>query len=213
MMKYKSILLITLVLLTLLAIGAVSAADVNETSDALAVENDADDVGLNSSDSDLMANDESVVLGDGPNTFTDLNDEIDACSQDTLVLSKNYESDGNSIFISKPLTIDGKDYTLDAKGGRVFEIASDNVRIMNLNIINAFSNGSSGAAIRMEGNDCSIINCTIVGSHSGSSGGAVYLMGNNGLIDNVTISNSTSFDSGGAIYLKGFEGMISNQFL
>ena len=211
-MKIKATMLI-MILLAILTIGAVSAADGNETSEALAVE---DNIELNASDLEVMANDESdFLVGDPivvvPGTFADLQDEIDA-SSDKLVLMKDYNGDGNSISITKSFSINGAGHTLDAQGGRVFEIMADNVIISNLVIVNAYVNGSSGAAIHMEGNGCSIINCSIYGSNSGRDGGAIYVNGNNTLIDNVEVINASSSRTGGAIYLNGLMNKIINSY-
>ena len=74
--KYKSAMIMFMMLL-LVIIGGVSATDVNQTSDALS--QDESDETISSENQDLLSSDDS---------FTDLQDEINA--KDNVILDRNY---------------------------------------------------------------------------------------------------------------------------
>lgn len=103
--KYKSAMIMFMMLL-LVIIGGVSATDVNQTSDALS--QDESDETISSENQDLLSSDDS---------FTDLQDEINA--KDNVILDRNYtfnDTKDQTIIINKDITIDGNGHAIDANG-------------------------------------------------------------------------------------------------
>ena len=84
--------------------------------------------------------------------------------------------------ITKSITIDGRGYTIDAKGHcRIFEITGNNVTLSRIVFINGDVNGAD--------------------AHGSKLGGAIYWEGSNGTVYNSTFQNNTA-DYGGAIYIQ-----------
>lgn len=105
-----------------------------------------------------------------------------------------------------------------------FMVKGNNVRICNLNFINAtchkinvisisklenitFDSGES--LISWFGNGGVLSNCTFAGN-SAVNGGAVTWMGSKGLIDHCIFINNTASGVGGAIYVSGANNTITN---
>lgn len=69
---------------------------------------------------------------------------------ETLNLNQDYKStnSSNQIIISKSITIDGNNHTIEAPDvKRVFLVNADNVCIKNLNFINSKATGLAGGVI------------------------------------------------------------------
>ncbi|WP_458405359.1 Ig-like domain repeat protein [Methanobrevibacter sp.] len=247
-MNIKRIMLISL-LLVILTVGAVNAAEDNATDEMLTVEENT--VELDSTDEIIAAQDdfdavsdageekltanrdcEEIIQATDPDsyltingtwvggngtlnvtthTFDELQTLIDDEVSDTLTLDNDYVSNGTPIVIDKAFTIDGNGHTLDARGlGGIFYISSDDVTLLNLNMVNANTNGS---AITIEGKNCNIINCTLTNFTAIIDGGAILWMGENGLIANTSFINCTSNRYGGAVYFKGNGNMTNCSFI
>ena len=127
----------------------------------------------NSTDNNLTANDDVVIVNDEPlksGSFMDLSQKINETPENQeLVLDRDYEYDEGSnhgIVVSKPIIIDGDGHTLDAKkSSRIFNVTADNVVLKNINFINGnalgfYENFYGGGAIHWSGNNGSIQNCT-----------------------------------------------------
>ena len=118
-MELKKIMVIS-VMLTILTIGAVSAADDNATSDELMIGN---------LDLESSADASDGILGNGSgDAFSDLAGIIgNATGGDVLELGRDYYNDdsvsSDGISISKSITIDGK----GKYGGAVYSCNVDNV--------------------------------------------------------------------------------------
>jgi len=126
----------------------------------------------NSTDNNLTANDDVVIVNDEPlksGSFMELSQKINETPENQeLVLDRDYEYDEGSnhgIVVSKPIIIDGDGHTLDAKkSSRIFNVTADNVVLKNINFINGNSLGFyytfyGGGAIYWSGNNGSIQNC------------------------------------------------------
>ena len=209
-MKFKNLILVSLVMLTVLTIGAVSASDF-DADDTLAADISGD---ISPVDSVLLENDENGVADTGDSlskektllaeadngTFDELQSKIDD-AQGEVTLENDYvgESDSSEVTISKQLTIDGNGCTISNPTGRVFRITADNVILKNINFNQVYNK-----AITLLANDCSIINCNF----SECSDSAIYINGKN-----INISDS-SFEecyalSGAAIF-AGDNNIINN---
>ena len=98
----------------------------------------------NSTDNNLTANDDVVIVNDEPlksGSFMELSQKINEIPENQeLVLDRDYEYDEGSnhgIVVSKPIIIDGDGHTLDAKkSSRIFNVTADNVVLKNINFIN-----------------------------------------------------------------------------
>ena len=156
---------------------------------------------------------------------------------ETLNLEHDYKStnSSNQIIISKPITIDGNNHTIDAPDvNRVFLVNADNVCIKNLNFINSRTTGLAGGVISWWGNNGTLSNCNFENNSASSGGGAVLWNGNDGCIEScnfinnnvsygpaVSLTSGESFDphqihiqvvnsEGGALYLNGYNLIVNN---
>ena len=156
---------------------------------------------------------------------------------ETLNLNQDYKStnSSNQIIISKSITIDGNNHTIEAPDvKRVFLVNADNVCIKNLNFINSKATGLAGGVISWWGNNGTLSNCNFENNSASSAAGAVLWKGNDGLIEscnfinnNVTygpavgLTSGESFDphqihiqvvnsEGGALYLQGYNLLVNN---
>ena len=144
-MNFKSkIICLLLVFVLFLSVGAVSADEITAQSiieeskeySSVSTEIATDEILSASNDAENLASPDDV-------TFNALQDKINTTSSgDEIKLENNYANSDNfnqtGIIISKPLTIDGNGYTIDAMGeGRIFNITSSNVTLKNINFKNA----------------------------------------------------------------------------
>ena len=195
--KFKSLLFLSLFLL-FLSVGAISAADLNETNDVIELDsNNIIDSTVNNSDSH--------------GTFNDLQNEINnAPTGSVLYLSKDYDADSNAVIhLDKDLTIDGQGHTLNANYEcYVFDSESGNIILKNLKLINGYNYdiGGYGGAIHIAGTaQYTLENCDFCFNTVRWYGGAIY----NSVDKDLTIKNCTfyynrAFESdGGAVYSKG----------
>lgn len=164
--KFKSLIMLCLMLMIFAGIFCVSAQDVNETSQDIVFENQSEALSMMPSDDD----------------FYYVQEEIDnAESGDKILLSRDYVGYGNAITVDKPLTIDGNGHTLDAKGlSHVFTVQADNVIISNVKFLNGDS--VDGGAIHWNGNSGTLKNC-IFESCNSNSGSAIRWTGGLGYIN------------------------------
>ncbi|WP_298524463.1 right-handed parallel beta-helix repeat-containing protein [uncultured Methanobrevibacter sp.] len=212
-MKFKHVLLISF-LLVILTVSAASAADINETSnDAIGIDMASSEV--NGSDNAIFqssANDDILATGEG--SFSEVQTMINGASDgDTIVLSKDYLGSGTNILVNKEVTIDGNNATFDANcASRIFYVTSSNVVIKNINFINGNSTSSSyydGGAIRWEGTNGTVLNCSFDNcSASEDGGGAIQWEGANGSVLNSHFMNCHAYDTG-AIMWAGANGSVA----
>ena len=219
------VLFISLIILALVSISAVAAADsVNddiisanqEDFDLSEETNDVEQLGANAID-DTGSND-PLTAGE-PGNFTDLQDLIDAAHEgDTIELEDNYlkVSGENPIIINKTITIDGKGYTIDANHLNAILTANATVTLKNIVFINGNAT-SQGTINLIKGSEGSVIdNCTFK-DNTAQYGGAIYWISDNGVLNNSVFekNNAENFTSntgsnGGAIHWKGDNGIIEN---
>ena len=185
-MNFKSkIICLLLVFVLFLSVGAVSADEMTAQSiieeskeySSVSTEIATDEILSASNDAENLASPD-----DG--TFKALQNKINNTSSGDIKLENNYtygdDFDQSGIIISKPLTIDGAGYTIDAMGkGRIFNITSSNVTLKNINFKNANYNDDFG------------------------QGGAIFWNGNFGILENCIFENCSAVDGGGAIYYDG----------
>ena len=170
------VLFIALIILALVSVSAVAAADsdevISDTQDDFDLSeetNDVEQLGANAID-DTGSND-PLTAGE-PGNFTELQDLIDdAGDGDIIELDKDYVmSNGEKpLFINKTLTIDGKGFTLDANHLNATLVAMSKISLKDIVFINGncteeFSIGgyyARGTVNVIRGSDGSTIdNCT-----------------------------------------------------
>ncbi|MBQ2831110.1 Ig-like domain-containing protein [Methanobrevibacter sp.] len=205
-MEYKKSMIIIILAIFLVSIASVSAADADDATmasedtaliemaqtDAVSVNDDSQAIG--------QSNDEGIISERNAGTFSELQNNITAISSGTLELGRNYEYDdgfdSSGIKINKTITIDGKGYTIDAKGkSRVFDIKASDVTIKNLIIKNANYNGDGGAVYF--GSSGSVTNCNFTKNKATGYGGAVYFDKSGSVLNCNFADNSAEY--GGAI--------------
>ena len=148
-MKLKKILLITLLLLAVFTISAVSAAD-NLTDEEILQDTPSEELEL--SDDDIISSSGNILTDDG--TFTALQNKIyNAAPGSTIVLENDYTYDegfnDDGIRIAKSLTIDGNGHIINGNHqNRIFQCYYGDIVLKNIN----FSNGKhiKGGAIYSE---------------------------------------------------------------
>ena len=211
-------MMLAILLVSLLAISAVSAAD-NTTSDVVSVEKVNDEfVSIANEDINettiLISNSMSIEdnseidvskenkLSASAATFTDLANDI-ANAGDELNLTKDYvysSVDSNYIVgidIDKKITINGNGHLIDGNDkASAFKILYDCVVLNNITFKNCKTKGSSGGTIMWIGNNGTLSNCSFVSCSS--------------------VLKSTTYDSvnfriyGSVIYWSGSNGVLSN---
>ena len=212
-MEYKKIMIILILTIFLFSIASVCASDANDT--AIASEDtmpmaQSDEISVNDDNQAIgQANEEEIISEGNVATFSELQRNITETSSGTLELDRNYEYDEgfdtSGIKIDNSITIDGKGYTIDAKGkARVFHIQANDVTIKNLTIINASYGGYGGAIYFSQSG--SVINCNFA-DNTAYCGGAVYFW-NNGNVTNCNFTDNTAY-FGGAVYFLN-TGNVTN---
>lgn len=138
--------------------------------------------------------------------FNELQQDIE--NNDVIELTQDIKRvDSESrIIINKTVTIDGKGHTIDGNhNGRIFSILSNysTVTLINIKIINGYSNCDNGGAIENYGN-MNIINCTFKNNEADWYGGAIFntYIGNMNIINSTFINNQAKY-GGGAIADRG----------
>ena len=227
-MNKKEILMICLIICFIFSLQAVVAADVDlNTTDGDSLSVPAvGSVETVDASNDLssysLSNDDSIVRGenDGAGSFSELQEKINEDTTGTISLDKNYtfnsSSDSdltNGIVISKDITIQGNDFTIDAlSSARIFNITSGNtVTLIGINFVNGGSESvSDGGSIYSSAQGLTIDNCNFVNSYAAKDGGALYIGGDNCVLANSTFANNVAGDDGGAINWLGNKGIIYN---
>lgn len=208
-------MLLAIFLVSLIALGAVSAAD-SGSEDIVGIDDSTDTVGVESS-SDLGisgAKNDSNVLGTNPGTYSGLAKEIS--SGGNIVLQHDYytyDDYGSAIFINSAGVIDGNGAIIDMAGStfHAFEVSASDVTIKNLTIKNGYIKGNGGA-IYFSASSGTVIDCTFIGNEAatglGGDGGAVYFSFD-GEVRNCNFANNTAWYRGGAVCF-GNMGAVRN---
>ena len=205
-------MLITIFLMCLLAISAVSASDENITVDLISEEMAIDE------DFEIVREDSlSATYSVSGNTFDDIQKAVDSANVgDTIKLSGNYTSNGGHVKISKTLTVEGNGATLDANySSKMFEITGSNVKINNINFINGY--GVSSGAIDWwfgsynGGNEGKglLTNCNFTNCIADYRAGAVYFCNSNLTMQNCHFNNNRA-SRGGAVYVSGYDCVVKD---
>ena len=170
-MKFKKVILITLLLLTVFTISSVSASD-NLTDEGILHDALCEEIELSEDANDEIVSssqDDIIDLPDG--TFEELEQNINnAAENSTIKLVKDYYSDdycyeyGRSIDVLKSLTIDGQGHELKHIGFSLY----CPVILKNISFI--------GEGVKISTNDSSIINCKFEGRYISGCGNNIKII-------------------------------------
>ena len=221
-MKKISLLLVILVL-SLLAISVVSAAN-DTAADLVGNDDTSDDVCIESVN-DMIVEDNPVLSDEndggsgndvGTKNFSSLNNTINGNDDEDIYLDSDFtfnsDSDGqfsDGINITRKVTIHGNGNTIDANhNARIFNINTQHVVLKDIKFINGHND--LGGALYVYSAECTIINCSFMnnaaegyfveGYGKESLGGAVYSKSDYpvSFINCSFVNNSA--DTGGAIF-------------
>ena len=208
-MKFKKIILVTFMVLAILTIGVVSAAEntndtitdkvigSDETRDIVNVEDTTDDaVSVDDNEDVNSVEDESEILTANPKTFTDLNAKINDNDDSEVYLDGNYtyelgtdDAFKEGVVVGRAVTIYGNGFTISGDGvARIFSVSNGNVVFYDIIFTNGKTGGYGGA---INGN-CHAINCTFTNNQANNDGGAM----SGGSASNCTFINNQATHGG-----------------
>ena len=232
-MLNKRLMMLAIILVGLLAVSAVSAAD-NATEDVVGIEM-TDDTVVNAADEVAIADDiQEVELDDGlmacatdetpqsfgndtifQGKFSELINEIGSGGNITLA-KFNYEYDsGDTIEITKSGVIDGRGFTvIDMRNSniQVFKVSAENVTFKGITFryINYTDHGGGiyfDAANGTVENCLFEDNCALVGS-------SIFFNDDYGTVVDCTFKNNAASNRGGAIFDNGaYLSLINCKFI
>ena len=182
---------IAMLLFVLVTLSCVSANDINETDDTVAMD-------------DTIT--EEITSASEVGTFTELEREINTTTTNVLELDKDYtyNSDTDENFVSgihirpSPFTVDGKGHTIDANklASSVFYQDTTDLTLKNLIIKNC-----KGSAIPETYNRIlKVYNCTFINNQGGRYGA---FGGSHGTVENSTFINNSGSTTAGISFSSG----------
>lgn len=209
----KQVLIVSMLLLMLCFLTAVSAVD-NATGETTTQTVNTNTDSVSTADTaDTNTNDAEESVG----TFTELDEEIQDTG-DVLVLNRDYiyNNDGDyayryGIRIHKPIVIDGNGHTINGLNqARIFEVESKNVVIKNINLIHGYSK-DFGGAIRWTKHNGTLENSNL-SDNLAKYGGAVIITASKIVVNNNTFSNNYAFEFAGALYITDYDTTVTNNY-
>ena len=214
-MLNKKFMVLTILLVSLLAISAVSAAD-NAAEDVIAdASNDLVSAEDNIQATEQTENEEAIGATDD-GTFTELQNMIDKSNNgSTVVLDRDYNYDDSfstkGITVNKTLTIDGKGHTLNALSkSQILHVEASDVVLKNINFINGYTDGEGGA-VQWEGANGKLTDCYFENNYAGW-GGAVSWFGNGGTMSRCTFEKNSAFMCGAVSVDGSYFAMTNSTF-
>ena len=199
-------------LLLILSVATVSAADLDNDADLMGNE---ESFSLNS-----IEIQDSNDLNTSAGTFDDLQVEINNAPEGSVLnLTTDFNGHkGSRIQLNKDLTIDGQGHTLNClgeSGCSAFYSSSGFITLKNLKIINGHNDDTNrGGAIYISGSaQYTIDNCTFENNWADDYGGAIYNDVDKPLIikNCQFLSNKADDIDGGAVYSLG-RVSVANSF-
>lgn len=193
-MKNK-LFLLSLFLVCILSISAISAAENTTHKDVISTDNNNDNLKINIDDDvstskenskiNLEQNNNDKLKDSSELKFSDLNTTVNGNSNSTIYLSNNYKYDSdsdsdfkNGISITRNLKIYGNGVTIDGnKKARIFHVADKvNVEFHNITFINGYVGGEEkgGAIYQGSAYNCIFINNTACDGGAICNGNAYY---------------------------------------
>ena len=204
-MKFKKKIFAVFLIIFLISIVGVSAADtdnatITSDSESPLLEQDTEaNVGVSS---------EPVLSNDTSGNFSELQMKVLLAPEgSTVALDKDYTYDNKSItsgiIINKNLTIDGNGHTLNGLSkSRIFTILygehhNQNVILKNINFKNGYTDGYGGAILNFA--ELKVDNCTFTNNYAYYCGGAINSLGHLTCTNSKFTKNKADGD-GGAIF-------------
>ena len=226
----KKLIIISLLLVLIIGIGAVSAAD-NSTDEKIASSNDQVELSV-SNDVKVSSSNESTL---GANVevsgtrFTDLRNAIEgATAGDVIVLNNDIENDISHYILidaGKSITIEGNGHKIDALGkSGIFFIKGSGVVLNNITFANArnsFPGGDNmmGGAIGWIGSNGIVNNSIFINNiadsgytESGHGGAIDWIQAEGGKIYNSKFYNNHANLTGGALRVKSSMIIENSEF-
>ncbi|WP_295594159.1 hypothetical protein [uncultured Methanobrevibacter sp.] len=156
-------------------------------------------------------------------TFSEFQELIDNCKEGDIINLKNDVTfDGfMGMTIDKSLLINGNNHSFDAKGqSMIFSVTADNVIFNDITFKNANENRYCGGAIKWQGDNGYVNNCTFINNVVSVStypfsgrGGAIYWTGEDGTIINSYFFNNTAYEGGGVSWNADNGVLINSTFI
>lgn len=215
-----------ILLLALVSLGCVSAADEIQAEDIGAIDDvQSEDVSISedSASEDVLTDGES-----GSGSLYDLYYEMKDAKTDGIIeynLTRDYAYDeyedeyyfpyNLDLIFTDNFVLDGKGHTIDGGNARqIFEIwGVQNVTLKNINFVNA---KTPITIYYSPGEPIKISNCSFVGCSAPSYGGAIYSTADLN-IEHCTFVSNNAVDGGGAIYSNGiisvYDSTFSNNYI
>ena len=198
-MKVLKIMIVMLILI--ISVGAVSATE-NSTDDFISADNQ--DI-LESTQDDVIS------VGENPQSFSQLSNEIKNSTGNYLELNTDYKFNASTddpigIFIEiDNFILEGKGHTVDANNqARALIIRGNNITINNLTIINAYAN--QGSALIITKNSSLTTNNVNIDNSSSAAGvifvntNGTYASNNDKITDAASPSGVITISSGSATF-------------
>ena len=204
--KFKGIMLIALMLILVTMLGAVSAFEDNATNDLTF--------------GDESSNVSEEILQEDYKTFNDLNILIENSADNSEIKLENdyiHDSDvdkdlNEGIEISKSLTIDGQDHTINGKNSaRIFRVTTGNLVLKNIHLINGNATDSGGAILTQS--PILVVNSTF-DNNMAQRGGGIYTQSCTVTVIDCAFTNNELRDFSGDEITEGagiyaFDGEVS----
>lgn len=174
------------------------------------------------SKNNLKASPEDVnqTVNQGPADLNTLQEEINNCTEDEYVITRNYTYDWRNddirgINITRDnFTIDGQGHTIDGDiGARFFHITGENVTLKNINFINGVNAEYHGlktfGVVNINGTGAKVLNCNFTGN--GEYCGVALCLEDIGYVYGCNFINNHGLENGGAVLLKS-GGIINSSY-
>ena len=198
LMKLNTTFLISILLLMILAIGAVSASE--DISDVAIASEPSDDIISDQIDDNLETDPQEEILEeDGEvKSLTELEETIENAQGD-MVLENDYkysqgEQNHTDIDFENSYDLDGKGHTIDGDGKHItFAIWGNDVTVKNLIFKNLNNHDNGNPFIYVNGIGVRIENCTFENiTHVGQYAPIIWVKTGNCIISNCTFKDTKS---------------------
>ena len=202
----KKILLLSIILVSLLAISSVSAVE-NITSDSIALSDDNAEEVLSTDEPITYTPDENIVESTGENDEIGKLSELYASIQSTpsggaLNLTKNYQASNDyQMRIDKSITVNGNGHEINGNNHNVFFVfESGNITLKNIKFKNCIPDVYENGFLTFEEGNCVVDNCSfenISNDYFSANCEIIKFKMKNNEVTNCRFINSTATSIGG----------------
>ena len=210
-----------MLLVLVLGISASFAADTNQTD--LQASDDTDTVVSITETDTVSSNDDEVysagndsdVLSATAGSFTELSTLINSSTTGSITLEKDYiydsATDGafvNGITIDRTISIDGAGKAINGNNAaRIFNVYGNNVLIRDVNFINGYTTGNTGA-VNWYGANGYLVS-SLFQDNVAKNYGALYWSGTSGTISGCTFTQNHATANYGAAFIDVIEAKMN----